>query len=152
VPTRRDVLSLTAGGTIALAGCGQTDDSDDTEFGLGATDAVGRPGEVVPIEVLAWAVGELTYTFELLPDTWQVTQGDFDPMPTAVRESYPPELVWNPAVDTVSGAFLVAIPAGTKPGEYSLSVEARAGDSPNRTTTTAVVAVREPTGSGPSEN
>jgi len=150
MPSRRAVLSLVAGGaTAGLAGCGGPAEGTEREFGLTTTGAEGVPGRPVAVELTARGVGVVTYRVDALPSLWQVTQGDFDPGPTSVREMYPPELLWEPPIGTVTGSFIVAIPQQAPPGDYSLPVEARAGSSGETTVSTAVISV-EGTGGGPS--
>ncbi|MFC6757665.1 hypothetical protein ACFQER_14620 [Halomicroarcula sp. GCM10025894] len=96
MPSRRAVLSLVAGGTLSLAGCGGSAEGTERDFGLTTTGTEGVSGQAVGIELTARGVGELTYRVDALPSGWQVTQGDFDPGPTSVREMYPPELLWEP--------------------------------------------------------
>jgi len=141
MPSRRAVLSLVAGGTLSLAGCGGPAEGTEREFGLTTTGTEGVPGQAVAVELTARGVGVVTYRVEALPPVWQVTQGDFDPGPTSVREMYPPELLWQPPIGTVTGSFIVAIPQRAPPGDYSLPVEARAGDSGQTTVSTAVITV-----------
>ncbi|MDS0282997.1 hypothetical protein [Haloarcula onubensis] len=150
MPRRRAVLSLVAGGvTAALAGCGGPAEGTERKFGLTTTGAEGVPGQAVGIELTARGVGVVTYRVDALPPVWQVTQGDFDPGPTSVREMYPPELLWEPPIGTVTGSFIVEIPQQASPGDYSLPVEARAGDSDQTTVSTAVITVEGPTETPP---
>ncbi len=148
MPSRRAALSLLAGGIPALAGCGGSAERTERDFGLTTTAAEGVPGQAVGIEVDASGVGVITYRIEALPDNWQVTQGDFAPGPTSIREQYPPELVWDPAVGSVNGSFIVSIPDRAKPGGYSLPVEARAGGSDESAVSTAVITVEGQTSTG----
>ncbi|MBX0284885.1 hypothetical protein [Haloarcula salinisoli] len=145
MPSRRAVLSLVAGGTLALAGCGGSAEGTERDFGLTTTGAEGVPGQAVGVELTARGLGVLTYRVDALPSGWQVTQGDFDPGPTSVREMYPPELLWEPPIGTVTGSFIVEIGPKAAPGDYSLPVEARAGDSGQTTVSTAVITVEGPT-------
>jgi len=141
MPSRRAVLSAVAGGALSLAGCGGPAEGTDREFGLTVTGADGVPGQAVAVELSAQGVGVVTYRVDALPPVWQVTQGDFDPGPTAVREMYPPELLWEPAIGSVTGSFIVEIPPKAAPGDYSLPVEARAGGSDDTAVRTAVITV-----------
>lgn len=147
MPSRRAVLSLVAGGALSLAGCGGPAEGTEREFGLTTTGTEGVPGQAVGVELTARGVGVITYRVDALPPVWQVTQGDFDPGPTSVREMYPPELLWQPPIGTVTGSFIVEIPPKAPPGDYSLPVEARAGDSDQTVVSTAVITVAGPTGS-----
>ncbi|WP_277541685.1 hypothetical protein [Haloarcula laminariae] len=148
MPSRRAVLSLFAGGTLgSLAGCGDSAEGTDRDFGLTTTGATGAPGEAVGVELTARGVGVVTYRIEALPPVWQVTQGDFDPGPTSVREMYPPELLWEPPIGTVTGSFIVAIPPNAAPGKYSLPVQARAGGADGTTVSTATLTVEGATAS-----
>jgi len=147
MPSRRAVLSLVAGGALSLAGCGGPAEGTEREFGLTTTGAEGVPGQAVGVELTARGVGVVTYRVDALPSGWQVTQGDFDPGPTSVREMYPPELLWEPPIGTVTGSFIVEIGTKAAPGDYSLPVEARAGDSDETVVSTAVITVARPTGS-----
>jgi len=145
------VLSVVAGGALGtLAGCGGPAEGTEREFGLTTTGTEGVPGRPVGIELTARGVGTVTYRVDALPPAWQVTQGDFDPGPTSVREMYPPELLWEPPIGTVTGSFIVAIPDKAPPGDYSLPVEARAGDSDAKTVSTAVITVAGSTETPPS--
>jgi len=146
MPSRRAVLSVVAGGTLALAGCGGPAEGTEREFGLTTTGTEGVPGQAVAVELTARGVGVVTYRVDALPPLWQVTQGDFDPGPTSVREMYPPELLWEPPIGTVTGSFIVEIGPKAAPGDYSLPVEARAGDSGETVVSTAVITVAGPTG------
>jgi len=140
--TRRAVLSVAAGLTAALAGCEQPDETGGgDEFGLTTTGVEGAPGQAVGVDVTARGVGVVTYRVNALPPTWKVTQGDFGSQPTSIREKYPPELVWKPAVESATGTFIVAIPDGAGPGEYSLPIDARAGGSDDTAVSTAVITV-----------
>ena len=143
--SRRAVLSVVAGGILALAGCGGPSEGTEPEFGLTTTGVEGVPGQAVGADVTARGVGVITYRVDALPVPWQVTQGDFGPKPTEVRESYPPELVWDPSVGSVDGTFMIAIPDGAPGGDYSLPIEARAGDSDETAVSTAVITVDGPT-------
>lgn len=145
MPSRRAMLSLVAGGTLSLAGCGGPAEGTEREFGLTTTGTEGVPGQAVAVELTARGVGVVTYRVEALPPVWQVTQGDFDPGPTSVREMYPPELLWEPPIGTVTGSFIIDIPPKAPPGDYSLPVEARAGDSGQTVVSTAVITVEGPT-------
>ncbi len=142
MPSRRAVLSLVASGAVgSLAGCGGSAEGTEREFGLTTTGAEGVPGQAVGVELTARGVGVVTYRVDALPTGWQVTQGDFDPGPTSVREMYPPELLWEPPIGTVTGSFIVAIGPKAAPGDYSLPVEARAGESDETVVSTAVITV-----------
>ncbi|MDS0259157.1 hypothetical protein NDI56_07100 [Haloarcula sp. S1CR25-12] len=148
MPSRRAVLSLVVGGAVSsLAGCGGSAEGTEREFGLTTTGAEGVPGQAVGVELTARGVGVVTYRVDALPAGWQVTQGDFDPGPTSVREVYPPELLWEPPIGTVTGSFIVEIGTKAAPGDYSLPVEARAGESDETVVSTAVITVAGPTGS-----
>jgi len=148
MPSRRAMLSLLAGGAVgSLAGCGQSAEATARDFGLTTTGADGVPGQAVGVEVTARGVGVVTYRVEALPPVWQVAQGDFSPNPTSVREMYPPELLWEPSIGSVSGTFIVDIPPKAEPGEYSIPIEARAGDSDETAVSTAIITVEGPTGS-----
>jgi len=142
MPSRRAVLTAFAGGTLgSLAGCGGPAEGTERDFGLTTTGTEGVPGRPVAVELTARGVGVVTYRVDALPPVWQVTQGDFDPGPTSVREMYPPELLWQPPIGTVTGSFIISIPPKAPPGDYSLPVEARAGDSGQTTVSTAVISV-----------
>lgn len=146
MPSRRSVLSLAAGGAVgSLAGCGGPAEGTERDFGLTTTGTEGVPGRPVAVELTARGVGVVTYRVDALPSLWQVTQGDFDPGPTSVREMYPPELLWEPPIGTVTGSFIIKIPQQAPPGDYSLPVEARAGASDETTVSTAVISVGGPT-------
>jgi len=145
MPRRRAVLSLVAGVTAVVSGCGESPETTDEGFGLTTTGAQGAPGEGVGVDLTARGVGLVTYRVDALPATWQVTQGEFDPQPTSVRESYPPAYRWEPAVSSVVGTLIVAIPDGASQGDYSLPVEARAGDTDETAVSTAIITVEGPT-------
>jgi hypothetical protein len=151
MPTRRTALSVIASSTLALAGCTDSSEGTDNEFGLTTTGTAGTPGQAVAVEVQSRGVGVITYRVEALPNKWQVTQGDFNPQPTSIRESYPPELVWEPAIGSVSGSFIVSIPDTAPPGEYTLPVEARAADSDESAVSTAIITVEGETQNRTSE-
>lgn len=156
MPNRRGVLSLVAGGALSLAGCAGSGEATDREFGLTTTGAEGVADQAVAVEVMARGVGVVTYRVDALPPNWQVTQGNFDPQPTSIREMYPPELVWESPIGSVTGSLIVEIPSTARPGEYSLPVEARAAASDETAVSTAVITVegqgddtstQQPTGS-----
>lgn len=138
--TRRAVLVLSAG-TISLAGCGAPGGGSDGGLTIEAGDATAAPGKTANIEVQASSVGVLTWQLAEIPESWQVTHEDFEPEPTAVRESYPPELVWDPVADSVTGSLAVAVPDGATPGEYMLAVEAGTDTSDERVVSEATVTV-----------
>lgn len=143
--SRRAVLSLAVGGTLSLAGCDGPSEGTERDFGLTTIGAEGVPGQAVGVEVTASGVGVLTYRIDALPSDWQVTRGDFDPSPTTVTEMYPPELRWESSIATVTGSFIVEIPSEASGGEYSLPIEARAGDSEETVVSTAIITVDGPT-------
>jgi len=138
--TRRTVLAL-SGGTLCLAGCGSPGGASDSSLTIETSDATVAPGETAKIEVQASSVGVLTWQLAEIPESWQVTHEDFEPGPTAVRESYPPELVWDPVADSVTGSLAVAVPDGASPGEYMLAVEAGTDASDERVVSEATVTV-----------
>jgi len=138
--TRRAVLSLSAG-TLCLAGCGAPGGSGGS-LALETTDPRAAPGETAEIEVQASSVGVMTWQLAEIPENWQVTHEDFEPAPTAVRESYPPELVWDPVADSVTGRLAVAVPDDASPGEYMVAVEAGTDTSDERVVSEATVTVK----------
>jgi len=138
--TRRMVLVLSAG-TLCLAGCGSPGDGSNGGLAVETADASVAPGETARIEVQASSVGVLTWQLAEIPERWQVTHKGFKPEPTAVRESYPPELVWDPVVDSVTGTLAVAVPNDASPGEYALAVEAGTDASDERVVSEATVTV-----------
>ncbi|NLV12046.1 hypothetical protein [Haloarcula argentinensis] len=138
--TRRAVLALSAG-SICLAGCGAPGSGSDSGLTIEAADATAAPGGTAGIEVQASSVGVLTWQLAEIPENWQVTHEGFEPEPTVVRESYPPELVWDPVADSVTGNLTVAVPDGAAPGEYILAVDAGTDTSDERVVSEATVTV-----------
>ena len=138
--TRRTVLALSAG-TLFLAGCGAPGGGSGGNLSVETADATVAPGETARIEVQASSVGVLTWRLAEIPESWQVTHESFEPEPTAVRESYPPELVWDPVADSVTGNLAVAVPNDASSGEYALAVEAGTGASDERVVSEATVTV-----------
>ena len=157
--TRRTLLLIVAGTTGLLAGCGGGDDQTDSptptdaatatesptqsdgSLSVTAADVTAAPGEDAAVEVTAQQVAVLTYRIGDIPENWQVTHEEFDPEPTAVRESYPPELVWEPAVESTTGTLTVAVADDADPGEYDLPVEVRAEDGEENAVSTATITV-----------
>ncbi|WP_367175479.1 hypothetical protein [Haloarcula rubripromontorii] len=137
--TRRTVLALSAG-ALCLAGCGAPGGSN-SGLTIEAADATAAPGETARIELQASSIGVLTWQLADIPQSWQVTHENFEPEPTAVRESYPPELVWDPVADSVTGSLVVAVPDEASPGEYTLAVEAGTDTSDERVVSEATVTV-----------
>jgi hypothetical protein len=133
------MLGLSAG-LLCLAGCGAPGGSGGG-LAIETADAGAAPGETARIEVQASSVGVMTWQLAELPESWQVTHRDFEPEPTTVRESYPPELVWDPVADSVTGALAVAVPEGASPGGYTLAVEAGTDASDERVVSAATVTV-----------
>jgi hypothetical protein len=132
--TRLKTLALVAG-TLGLAGCGGsggngggTDDGGGPGLDVEAFDVSVAPGGTAAVEVQATSVETLTWSIADLPEGWPVTYGSFDPEPTAVQESYPETLVWDPAVDDVSGTLSVAVADDATPDSYTFPVEAGNGD------------------------
>ncbi|MFU1780679.1 hypothetical protein ACM16X_04790 [Haloarcula japonica] len=138
--TRRTMLTLSAG-TLCLAGCGAPGGGSDGSLSIDTSDATAAPGETARIEVQASSVGVMTWQLAEIPENWQVTHEDFEPEPTAVRESYPPELVWDPVADSVTGSLAVAVPDDASPAEYALAVEAGTDASDERAVSEATVTV-----------
>lgn len=139
--TRRAVLALTVG-AASLSGC-RSPDGGGAGGGLSvaASDATVAPGETATVDVQASLVGVLTWRLGDVPESWQITYENFEPRPTAVRESYPPELVWDPAVETVSGQLAVAVPTAAAPGTYALPVEAGSDTTDERAVSEAIITV-----------
>ncbi|MHC3378240.1 hypothetical protein [Haloarcula sp. H-GB5] len=140
--TRRTMLALSAG-SICLAGCGAPGSGSDSGLTIETADVTAAPGGTARIEVQASSVGVLTWQLAEIPENWQVIHEGFEPEPTAVRESYPPELVWDPVADSVMGSLAVAVPDGAAPGEYMLAVEAGTDTSDERVISEATVTVVE---------
>ncbi|MFY4812481.1 hypothetical protein ACOJIV_07165 [Haloarcula sp. AONF1] len=140
--TRRAVLALSAG-SIRLAGCGAPGSGSDSGLTIEAADATAAPGGTARIEVQASSVGVLTWRPADIPESWQVTHEGFEPEPTVVRESYPPELVWDPVADSVTGNLTVAVPDDASPSEYALAVEAGIDSTDERVVSEARVTVVE---------
>lgn len=140
--TRRAVLACSAG-TLWLAGCGSPGGNSDGSLGIETSDATVAPGETAKIEVQASSVGVMTWQLAEIPESWQVTHEGFEPKPTAVRESYPPELVWDPVADSVTGTLSVAVPDDASPGEYVLAVAASIDSTDERVVSEATVTVAE---------
>ncbi|EMA01457.1 hypothetical protein SAMN05443574_112101 [Haloarcula vallismortis] len=138
--TRRTLLALSAG-TLCLAGCGAPGGGSDSGLAIETSDATAAPGETAWIEVQASSVGVMTWQLAEIPENWQVTHEGFEPEPTAVRESYPPELVWDPVAGSVTGTLAVAVPDGASPGEYVLAVEAGIDSTDERVISEATVTV-----------
>lgn len=138
--TRRTMLALSVG-TLCLAGCSAPGGGSDSGLAVETSDATAAPGETATVEVQASSVGVLTWQFAEIPESWQVTHEGFEPEPTAVRESYPPELVWDPVADSVTGSLAVAVPDDASPGEYALAVEAGTDASDERVVSEATVTV-----------
>jgi hypothetical protein len=141
VRTRRQWLTATAGAVTLLAGCGGADEPAAGSLGVTAADATAAPGGDADVEVTARRVGTLTFRIGDIPENWQVTHEGFDPEPTAVMESYPPGLVWDPAVESTSGSLRVAVAEDAGAGEYELPVEARAADGEANAVSTATITV-----------
>ncbi|MDS0221062.1 hypothetical protein NDI54_06845 [Haloarcula sp. S1AR25-5A] len=137
--TRRTMLALSAG-TLCLSGCGAPGGSGGS-LGIETSDATAAPGETATIEVQASSVGVMTWQLAEIPESWQVTHEGFEPEPTAVRESYPPELVWDPVADSVTGSLAIAVPDDASTGEYTLAVEAGTDTSDERVVSEATVTV-----------
>ena len=155
--TRRNFLLLAAG-TAALSGCGGSDNGtpgDGSGDGSGdggnggqgpgldveAFDTTVAPSEEAVVEVSASSVAALTWQISDLPEDWQVNYDEFDPEPTAVQESYPPTLIWDPAVDEVSGVLRVSVSADATPDTYILYVEGRSGNNDESITSEAGITV-----------
>jgi hypothetical protein len=138
--TRRAVLAFSAG-ALCLAGCGAPGGGSDSGLAIETSDATAAPGETARVEVQASSVGVMTWQLAEIPENWHVKHEDFEPAPTAVRESYPPELVWDPVADSVTGTLAVAVPDDASLGEYALSVEAGTDSSDERAVSEATVTV-----------
>ncbi|WP_191906118.1 MULTISPECIES: hypothetical protein [unclassified Haloarcula] len=138
--TRRTMLALSAG-TLCLAGCGAPGGGSGGSLAIETSDATAAPGETARIEVQASSVGVMTWQMTEIPENWQVTHESFEPEPTAVRESYPPELVWDPVADSVTGTLAVVVPDNASPGEYTMAVEAGTDSSDERAVSEATVTV-----------
>jgi len=139
--TRRTLLSVGAGAAALLAGCVGADEPTEGSLAVTASDAAGALGDEIPVDVTAQQVAVLTFRVGDIPESWPVSYDDFEPEPTAVRESYPPELVWDPAVDSTSGTLTVAVSEDATPGEYELPVEVRAADGEENAVSTATITV-----------
>jgi hypothetical protein len=139
--TRRTVLVISAG-TLFLAGCGALGGSSGGSLVIKTSNATAAPGETARIGVQASSVGVMTWQLAEIPESWQVTHEDFEPEPTAVRESYPPELVWDPVAESVTGSLAVAVPDGASPGEYVLAVKAGTDATDERAVSEATVTVK----------
>ncbi|MGB9931643.1 hypothetical protein [Haloarcula amylolytica] len=138
--TRRAMLALSAG-TLCLAGCESPGGGSDGSLAIETSDATVAPGETARVEVQASSVGVMTWQLAEIPESWQVTHESFEPEPTAVRESYPPELVWDPVADSVTGSLAIAVQDDASPGEYVLAVEAGTDASDERVVSEATVTV-----------
>jgi len=138
--TRRAMLACSAG-TLCLAGCGAPGGGSGGSLAIETSDATAAAGETARIEVQASSVGVMTWQLAEIPENWQVTHESFEPEPTAVRESYPPELVWDPVADSVTGTLAVAVPDDASAGEYALAVEAGTDSSDERVVSEATVTV-----------
>jgi hypothetical protein len=90
------MLAFSAG-TLCLAGCGAPGGGSGGSLFIETSDATAAPGETARVEVQASSVGVMTWQLAEIPEGWQVTHEDFEPAPTAVQESHPPELVWAPS-------------------------------------------------------
>jgi uncharacterized membrane protein len=134
------MLALSAG-SLCLAGCGAPGGGSGGGLALETSDVTAAPGETATVEVQAASVGVVTWQLAEIPERWQVTPEGFEPEPTAVRESYPPELVWDPVVDSVTGSLAIAVPGDASPGEYTLAVEAGTDASAERVVSEATVTV-----------
>ncbi|KAA9400031.1 hypothetical protein Har1130_05135 [Haloarcula sp. CBA1130] len=134
------MLALSAG-TLCLAGCGAPGGGSGGSLAIETSDATAAPGETARIEVQASSVGVMTWQMTEIPENWQVTHESFEPEPTAVRESYPPELVWDPVADSVTGTLAVVVPDNASPGEYTMAVEAGTDSSDERAVSEATVTV-----------
>ena len=141
MPTRRTLLSLAAGTAALFAGCGGVDEPADGSLSVTASDAAGAPGEDVVVDVTAEHVAVLTFRIGDIPENWPVTYADFDPAPSVVRETYPEELVWDPAVDSTSGTLSVAVANDAGPGTYELPVEVRTANGEESAVSTATITV-----------
>jgi len=141
--TRRSVLGLAAG-AASLAGCRSPDGGSGGSLSVAASNATVAPGETATIDVRASLVGVLTWRLGDVPETWQITYENFEPRPSTVRESYPPQLVWDPAVESVSGQLSVAVPRAAAPGTYALPVEASTDTSAERAVSEALITVAGP--------
>ncbi|RLM90581.1 hypothetical protein [Haloarcula sp. Atlit-7R] len=137
--TRRTMLALSAG-TLCLTGCGAPGGSNGG-LTIEVADATAAPGGTARIAVQASSGGVLTWQLAEIPERWQVAHENFEPHPTAVRESYPPELVWDPVAESVTGSLAVAVPNGATPGEYVLVVEAGTATADERAVSEATVTV-----------
>ncbi|MEF8828703.1 MAG: hypothetical protein V5A49_06695 [Haloarcula sp.] len=138
--TRRAMLACSAG-TLFLAGCGAPGDGSGGSLAIETSDAAAAAGETARIGVQASSVGVITWQLAEIPENWQVTHEGFEPAPTAVRESYPPELVWDPVAESVTGSLAVAVPDDASPGEYTLAVEAGTDAADERVVSEATVTV-----------
>ncbi|WP_423999404.1 hypothetical protein ACOZ4I_10870 [Haloarcula salina] len=145
MPTRRAILALAAG-AASLSGCRSPDGGGGAGGSLSVTasDATVTPGETATVDVQASLVGVLTWRLGDVPESWQITYEEFEPQPTAVRESYPPQLVWDPVVESVSGQLSVAVPSAAVPGTYTLPVEAGSDTTDERAVSEAVITVEDP--------
>lgn len=140
MPTRRAVLALAAG-IGSLSGCRSPDGGSGGSLSVAASNATVAPGETATVDVQASLVGVLTWRLGDVPESWQITYRDFEPQPTTVRESYPPQLVWDPAVESVSGHLSVAVPSAAAAGTYVLPVEAGADTTDERAVSEAIITV-----------
>ncbi|MBV0901791.1 hypothetical protein [Haloarcula salina] len=138
--TRRTLLALAAGTTL-VAGCRSPGGGSGGSLSVETSGATVVPGETATIDVQASLVGVLTWRLGDVPESWQITYENFEPQPTAVRESYPPQLVWDPAVDSVRGQLSVAVPPTAAPGTYALPVEAGSETTDERVVSEAIITV-----------
>lgn len=137
--TRRVVLGLVTG-VAFLSGCRAPGGSVGS-LAIETAGATAAPGETATIDVQASSVGFMTWALTDIPESWQVTYENFNPEPTAVQESYPPKLVWDPAADSVTGSLAVSVPEDASPGEYTLTVEAGTDAADERVVSEATVTV-----------
>ncbi|WP_336337238.1 hypothetical protein [Haloarcula brevis] len=140
MPTRRALLAFTAG-TALVAGCRSPGGGSGGSLSVDTSGATVAPGETATVDVQATLVGVLTWRLGDVPESWQITHESFEPQPTAIRESYPPQLVWDPAVESVSGQLSVAVPSAAPPGEYALPVEAGSETTDERAVSEAIITV-----------
>jgi len=111
---------------VLLAGCGSGGDQTNSATSTESPTLSDGTRSVTAADVTATS-GE----------DWQVTHVGFDPEPTAVREFYPPELVWDPAVESTTGTLTVAVADDASAGEYEFPVEVRSEDEAESAVATA---------------
>jgi hypothetical protein len=85
-------------------------------------------GQSTTISVQARYIGTLAWKGASIPNQWNVSEvlgdGQFDPHVSGVRKSLPPEYVWNPPAETVTGTIDIHVPDTASPGKYIVTLVA----------------------------